>query len=881
MTTQTLYNQLLNEEITKEQFMYTVRRDERLSQWITNLTSYQDTIKILKNKGAITENVDINKHLSNSGLTSAEKADISKKIKEMGLTGEGEIKKAIGDFINVKVKNNLSKGFIKENENIELHITSNVDALINQMIKQGKSKDEIVKAIADMMDKAFDDIDTEKEKLNENDSEDELYDLISRYVEDPDDAEAELDKFLMNGIDGVSDYVAANLDRDEDFLGSKWNKMKEDINELSLSNILFEAKKKAKKKNKLKGGKGDKLTADQVNPHELSAGIRVEMEHTLDVNLAKEIALDHLSEDPNYYTHLKAMEGTYNKKAIKDKKKNRTDLMTMLDDKMSNVVDKGNGMRYVSDKVEKTNFKDTLGKKETNKKISSKIKEMPVAPKSSKGVKKMALPGKEKRIKLSEILKENIQDRADAINDFARLVKSGNVEEIDNFYSDVNKDYPYNKNEVHITYKEMNRILKKYGKYDAVIKNIEDYDMGPEDDFDPAGGRGLSSHLEENKDSYNKEKINDFISNVTAGYGWATDDYVTELGDSDGLNNNEQYIAMLKLASSGNLYDASQLNDKDQDKRPTSGKVNQKWVEDNYGEMSNIKVKSKIRENESTSLSELESLLDSHDWYFDFSDDHSIYKRGREESIKIKSLVDKLGDKGKELYNIYAYKNKQTPIKEAFTPDTEEAPVNDKLVKAVDANEKPKYSSGEKKFGDVPTEFKLKLTNKYIQSYFESPEKIFSIIKELSWYQNQFEGEKKKGNTEIQGKNVDEIIAEYKKAIEFIKQQSNKKPIKENNSLKYSEELANEYGTQEYINKNSIEYNEDEDGGWSIEFNMLIPFEDVPEFDYPEEASKYFKKQYNINNYSGSHYSKGGVYETNKTNNGWLVQMQFEGGYDI
>ena len=123
MTTQSLYNQLLNEEITKDQFMYTIRRDERLSQWVTNLTSYQDTIKILKNKGVITENVDINKHLNNSGLTSTEKADVAKKIKDMGLTGEGEIKKAIGDFINVKMKNNLGKGFIKENEDIELHLT--------------------------------------------------------------------------------------------------------------------------------------------------------------------------------------------------------------------------------------------------------------------------------------------------------------------------------------------------------------------------------------------------------------------------------------------------------------------------------------------------------------------------------------------------------------------------------------------------------------------------------------------------------------------------------------------------------------------------------------------------------------------------------------
>lgn len=38
---------------------------------------------------------------------------------------------------------------------------------------------------------------------------------------------------------------------------------------------------------------------------ELGKGIEVEMEHTSDPKVAKEIALDHLFEDPRYYTKLK------------------------------------------------------------------------------------------------------------------------------------------------------------------------------------------------------------------------------------------------------------------------------------------------------------------------------------------------------------------------------------------------------------------------------------------------------------------------------------------------------------------------------------------------------------------------------------------------
>jgi len=64
------------------------------------------------------------------------------------------------------------------------------------------------------------------------------------------------------------------------------------------------------KKSKLKedlipGGKGDKLSVKNVNSKELQMGIKTELEHTGDSDKAREIALDHLAEDPKYYSKLK------------------------------------------------------------------------------------------------------------------------------------------------------------------------------------------------------------------------------------------------------------------------------------------------------------------------------------------------------------------------------------------------------------------------------------------------------------------------------------------------------------------------------------------------------------------------------------------------
>jgi len=56
MTTLELYRKHKAGEIGRDRFIYEVRRDKNLP-WVTNITSYNDAVKILKNKGIISEAV--------------------------------------------------------------------------------------------------------------------------------------------------------------------------------------------------------------------------------------------------------------------------------------------------------------------------------------------------------------------------------------------------------------------------------------------------------------------------------------------------------------------------------------------------------------------------------------------------------------------------------------------------------------------------------------------------------------------------------------------------------------------------------------------------------------------------------------------------------
>jgi len=82
---------------------------------------------------------------------------------------------------------------------------------------------------------------------------------------------------------------------------------------------------KKKVKDQVPGGVGDGKPDSDFDPKQLAEGIRIEVEHTKDKDLAKEIAKDHLTELPNYYindegeSRLKVMEQEAEKELEKNK----------------------------------------------------------------------------------------------------------------------------------------------------------------------------------------------------------------------------------------------------------------------------------------------------------------------------------------------------------------------------------------------------------------------------------------------------------------------------------------------------------------------------------------------------------------------------------
>ena len=124
----------------------------------------------------------------------------------------------------------------------------------------------------------------------------------------------------------------------------------------------------------LREGKGKDLHPNTIHPGELRMGIRVEMEHTDDPEKAKKIALDHLAENPYYYTALK-LSGIESPTKLKEKpvkeKKAKKDTVEL--------VDKANQMQKV--KMPKTEEKKKLKEVEE---AQMRFKDLPADPEKYK-----------------------------------------------------------------------------------------------------------------------------------------------------------------------------------------------------------------------------------------------------------------------------------------------------------------------------------------------------------------------------------------------------------------------------------------------------------------------------------------------------------------
>jgi hypothetical protein len=126
-------------------------------------------------------------------------------------------------------------------------------------------------------------------------------------------------------------------------------------------------------------GKGKELHPNQIHPAELRMGIKVELEHTDVLDKAKKIALDHLAENPFYYTALK-LAGVESPSAPKVKQPEEKKAKKSKD--ATELVDKANQMQKVK-----------MPKKDEKKKIKESVDEkmyfadMPADPEKYKMVK--------------------------------------------------------------------------------------------------------------------------------------------------------------------------------------------------------------------------------------------------------------------------------------------------------------------------------------------------------------------------------------------------------------------------------------------------------------------------------------------------------------
>jgi hypothetical protein len=192
---QNQYRDLKEGKMSQTNFMRNLRMT--MPQYVTNVTSFNDAVRILKNKAILTETLNENSRAF-------------------------DVAKALKDKYNM------------DEEAIYVYLID--DMGLDNMTAQS------------VVDQLF----------GQSNDDGELEDLINKYGEEE----------------------AGKYTKFDDFEGG-----------------LSEGRKKKEPKKE--------LHPNQIHPSELRMGIRVELEHTDDLDKAKKIALDHLAENPYYYTALK------------------------------------------------------------------------------------------------------------------------------------------------------------------------------------------------------------------------------------------------------------------------------------------------------------------------------------------------------------------------------------------------------------------------------------------------------------------------------------------------------------------------------------------------------------------------------------------------
>jgi hypothetical protein len=143
----------------------------------------------------------------------------------------------------------------------------------------------------------------------------------------------------------------------------------------------------------------DKKNADNINFNEIMKGFYAELKDEKNKNKTgdeiKDIVVKNLAKDCLYYTK----DGEFGTKGVGY----NTEAPGLGTPKEPKGKHKSSGYGDIEKEVKiKANVQNSLGDKEAETSMPKKVKEMPVTPQNSSGVKKMKMPGSEKKIKLQE-----------------------------------------------------------------------------------------------------------------------------------------------------------------------------------------------------------------------------------------------------------------------------------------------------------------------------------------------------------------------------------------------------------------------------------------------------------------------------------------------
>jgi hypothetical protein len=700
MTTIDLYRKHKAGDISREKFLYEVRRNEQLP-WITNLTSYDDAVKILKNKGVVTE-VKVEEVFA---LTPAEESTLGKIVAKY-------IEDA--DAISKEMDAYYSKGFPGFSDMLQSNLKR--DNEYTSWTQRTNDEEQFRKEIG--------------ESLNEDwGSSDQatFNSAIHKDLGNPTEMPMPFDsKFEAAVADAV------------DFWWDEWDEYREDRDGLiddakrrylrsyfpedfkMLTQMFSEALNEGKKDNKAKKETKTK-TVDYVNPYEYRHGLTYELEQADDYSedgLEKAIdkVLKNLTKDTTFYSTL-----LNQKQSSFEFKPTQTDAKGMQAN-ADGTLKKGAG------KLEKANVKDNLGKKEAGKSNPKGVKVMP-----DKGV-----TGTQKTIK-EGLLKEETEDEfMDSILDI--LVKENiliqdDIDKLNNgeypellnaLYAEFDKYKDYEKAGQSISTSDLNNsakhIAQKLGKINEgfEIKKYNDEieisaDSGDYSGFIEDDGTVSFSVIRDDED-FNDNNWKDILGadhafvkiiDSIGGKVEAIDDYVEITVDINKLlgsnlkedleeTKTNKYITIEKdeydeyptLNSEAceaylkSIIDPSELKSVDTFMDDEEGWGNaaeyffegdtenpsEKDVEDYLEQEMSYYLTSQpdefpfksIKEEEDVNFEEnnetqFEDLMKKYDWYYEMSDDSSKFNAGRSIDKQLKVLGSKIGgNKAVEIFNKYA-----------------------------------------------------------------------------------------------------------------------------------------------------------------------------------------------------------------------------------